>query len=96
MAEKNSRLDTPVSLYYYPKKMRLQHAIDRDKTLLAENQFNTTADKEARRRKLESKKEELRKLEGEEIMASNRIWGAFDTLWPEVHQIPTTTSPRGG
>ncbi len=64
---------------YNSERVRLQLAIE---SLLAENQFNTTKDREAHKKELKSKEEELRKLNPGEIMAYKAIWSTYDGLWP--------------
>ena len=96
MLRENQGPTIAMSSYYDPEKMRLQGAIRRGKRLLAEDQFNTTTDKEAHKAELEGKEEELRKLDTKMRMEYNVIWSTYDMLWPVVHNVPTTTSSRSG
>lgn len=96
MVRENQGPTIALSSYYDPEKMRLQGAIRRGKRLLAEDRFNTTTDKEAHKTELEGKEEELRKLDTRMRMEYNVIWSTYDRLWPVVHDLPTTTTPRRG
>ena len=81
--------------HYYFERVRLHRAICRGKSLLAENQFNTTTNREAHKTELKKKEEEQRKLNPGEIMAFKAIWSTYHGLWPMVQQLPTRT-PHGG
>ena len=96
MVRENQGPTIALSSYYDPEKMRLQGAIRRGKRLLAEDRFNTTTDKEAHKTELEGKEEELRKLDTRMRVEYNVIWSTYDRLWPVVHDLPTTITPRRG
>ena len=66
------------------ERVRLEQAIQTGKRLLAETEFNTTADREAHKKELESKKKELRSLKAKKGIAVKAIWSTFDGLWPEL------------
>ena len=76
---------------YHDERLRLLRARRISKTLLADNQFNTTRDREFHEAELQRMEEELRMLDTTEDMASRAIWTPYHTLWPTVHEIPSTS-----
>ena len=94
MKETNQGREAAMKLHYSAMQDDLGGSILRGERLLAENQFNTTKDREAQKTALESMKEQLRILDTKARMEWKAIWSAYDGLWPEVHQLPPR--PRGG
>ena len=96
MVHHNNLREDDVRSYYRNEKVRLEQAIRTGKRLLAETQFNTTADREAHEKELESREEELRWLDERKEMAVKAVWSTFRGLWPIVREMPMHYEPRGG
>ncbi len=96
MIEESQGREAAMRSYYDHERLALRLAVSTGERLLARDQFNSTTDREARKTEVESAKEQLKNLKIKEIMEYKAIWSAYDGLWPEVHELPTTTSLRGG
>ena len=73
---------------YHAERLRLLRAKRASKTLL---ESDTTTDRELHEREIQRIDGELKYLDTTEDMACRAIWTTYHTLWPTIHELPSTS-----